>query len=80
METRVRQWGNSLAIRIPKVLARELGLTEGQAVDLKVDGDSITIRPTPRARLSLSELLAGVTVENLHPETDWGPPVGREEW
>ena len=29
---------------------------------------------------TLEELLAGVTNENLHPETDTGPPVGKEVW
>lgn len=27
---------------------------------------------------TLDELLAGITKENLHPETDTGPPVGKE--
>lgn len=29
---------------------------------------------------SLEELLAGITEENLHPEIDFGPPVGKEVW
>ena len=35
METRVRKWGNSLALRIPKSLATQVGLeanTTGQIV------------------------------------------------
>lgn len=80
MESHVARWGNSLAVRIPRLLARELGLESGQPVDLEVNGDTLTVRPRRRARLSLRELLDQVTEDNLHEETDWGPPVGREEW
>jgi len=27
---------------------------------------------------TLDELLEGMTDENVHPETDWGPDVGKE--
>ena len=80
MDSKIAQWGNSLAIRIPRLVARQLGLSEGQAVHLEVDGGVLTLRPVPPAKVSLQELLAGVTEENLHGETDWGAPVGREEW
>lgn len=79
MQAHVARWGNSLAVRIPRLLARELGLESGQPVDLEVNGDTLTVRPRRRARLSLRELLEEVT-DNLHEETDWGPPVGLEEW
>jgi antitoxin component of MazEF toxin-antitoxin module len=36
----------------------------------------ISYKPVP----SLEELLRQVTPENRHPEIDWGPPVGAEEW
>ncbi|MBI3927477.1 MAG: AbrB/MazE/SpoVT family DNA-binding domain-containing protein [Armatimonadetes bacterium] len=71
---------NSLAVRIPQIVARELGLSEGQMVDLTVDGDALTLRPRSRKAVSLQALLAEVSDENIHGETDWGPPVGREEW
>jgi antitoxin component of MazEF toxin-antitoxin module len=29
---------------------------------------------------SLDDLLARITDANLHGETDWGPPRGREAW
>lgn len=30
--------------------------------------------------LSLEEMLARITPENLHDEVDWGAPVGKEVW
>lgn len=35
---RVAKWGNSLAVRLPAELVRELGLKEGDRIDL-VPGD-----------------------------------------
>ncbi|MCI0342152.1 MAG: AbrB/MazE/SpoVT family DNA-binding domain-containing protein [Planctomycetales bacterium] len=81
MLTRVRKWGNSLGIRIPRDLARGANVSEGIAVDLAVKGGALVVR---RARRSaervyrLSDLLARVRAKQLHPETDWGRPVGRE--
>jgi antitoxin component of MazEF toxin-antitoxin module len=31
-------------------------------------------------RYTLRELVDGITPENRHEETDWGPPVGKEAW
>jgi antitoxin component of MazEF toxin-antitoxin module len=31
-------------------------------------------------RERLAELVSGITDDNRHAETDWGPPVGREVW
>ena len=36
MKTRVQKWGNSLAVRIPKSFAAEVGLHEDAAVELSV--------------------------------------------
>lgn len=29
---------------------------------------------------TLDELIARITPENIHPEMDWGPDVGKERW
>ena len=36
MKTRVQRWGNSLAVRIPKPLADEFGLTDNSPVQLSL--------------------------------------------
>jgi antitoxin MazE len=36
------------------------------------------IEPVPRREYTLSELLKGITPENLHEEVDFGGPVGKE--
>lgn len=79
MTTQVGRWGNSLAVRIPRAYANELELSDGSQLELVRVSEGILIRPRKR-EYKLSELLARVKPENLHGETDWGPPVGNEAW
>ena len=80
MRTRVQKWGNSLALRIPKAFALEVGLEEDGEVDLSVDKGRLVVVPPVTPSYTLAELLADVRPSNLHAETDWGPPVGKEIW
>ena len=79
MRARVSRWGNSLAIRIPAAFAEETQIEDGSTVDVAVeDGRLVIAAVSPR--YSLEELLAQVTPENVHKETDWGKAVGAEVW
>ena len=80
MKARVQKWGNSLALRIPKTFAAEVGLDRDALVDLSLRDGKLIVEPLPKPPLSLDELLAAVTPENLHGEVDTGPPMGRESW
>jgi antitoxin MazE len=79
MQTQVRKWGNSLAVRIPGSCARDLELKEGMKLDVAVIEGAILLRPR-RAVYTLNELVSPITPENLHGETDWGKPLGGESW
>jgi len=76
---RVSRWGNSLAVRIPRAIADQARIAEGQEVDVTVTDSGLTIRPRPRT-YTLDELLDQVTPENRHDEVDWGKPEGDEAW
>jgi len=84
MQVRISKWGNSLAVRLPKQLAEQLDLTEGQTVDLAIVDDMIKIATEPATRIpryKLSDLIR--EAEDLgspaQPETvDWGPDRGAE--
>ncbi|WP_102108301.1 AbrB/MazE/SpoVT family DNA-binding domain-containing protein [Oceaniglobus roseus] len=52
----VAKWGNSLAVRLPAALARELGLKEGDQVELVAGEGALTVRRAPAAE----EVLAGL--------------------
>ncbi len=80
METRVKMWGNSLALRIPKPLANQVGIEENSPVNLTLRGEELVIVPVTPPPLKLSDLLAQVTEHNLHGEVDTGPEMGRESW
>jgi antitoxin MazE len=79
VETRVQRWGNSLAVRIPKPLALELGLAEGGEVALEVREGALEIRPLG-ARYRLEDLVSEIRESNVHDEEEWGEPRGREAW
>jgi antitoxin MazE len=79
MITQVGKWGNSLAVRIPGIYAKELDLEEGAEVEVtRVDG-GLLLRPRKHA-YKLEDLLAQIKPETIHGETDWGPAVGGEAW
>ena len=79
MKARIRKWGNSLAVRLPKSLAEDAHVQEGSVVELAlVDGDIVASRIGPVYRLE--DLVAGINRKNTHPAIDLGAPVGREAW
>ena len=80
MVATVAKWGNSLAVRIPQHVVKEIQLTEGAEVDRVVIDGQLVIRPRPRRRYSLDELIAAITPENLHSEVESGAAVGNEVW
>jgi antitoxin MazE len=82
MKIEFLKWGNSLALRIPKAFAQELGATAGKAANMEVRGGKllVEIAKPKRRRYTLEQLIDGITQENRHRELEWGPPVGNEVW
>jgi antitoxin MazE len=76
----IQKWGNSLALRIPKALATEVRLAEGEQVELQVTGDGVLLKPRHRKRYRLQDLVAGIKPGNRHAEVSLGRPAGREVW
>jgi antitoxin component of MazEF toxin-antitoxin module len=64
-------YGYTLAIRA------ELGVGSGSEMDVKVEAGALLARPAET--IHLAALLAEITAENQHSETDWGGlPQGPE--
>ena len=80
MKKRVQKWGNSLALRIPKSFAEEVGLETDSLVELSLRDRKLVIAFAAKRRPSLRTLLAKVTKANLHGEVETGQAVGREAW
>lgn len=80
MRARVQKWGNSLALRIPKSFAAEVGLHDDSPVEVSLTGGKLVVAPVVRPEVTLEQLLENVTQENLHHAVDLGPAVGNEAW
>lgn len=86
MRAKIARWGNSLAVRLPADIVRDLGFREGQIVELTSHKPNLEIAPQPGERrrvngipvYTLAELLADMKPGD-EPETlDWGPDRGSE--
>ncbi|HSU67622.1 MAG TPA: AbrB/MazE/SpoVT family DNA-binding domain-containing protein [Tepidisphaeraceae bacterium] len=67
--SKVARWGNSLGLRIPQEGVDQLNLKEGESVQVRVKGDTITIRRAkPRKKWTEEELLKGVTPSICGPD------------
>ncbi len=80
MKTRIRKWGNSLALRIPKSFAADTLLEADSEVQLSLVEGKLVIAPVDHTEPFLAELLRGVTEDNRHAEIDTGAPSGNEVW
>ncbi|MCU0493720.1 MAG: AbrB/MazE/SpoVT family DNA-binding domain-containing protein [Chloroflexaceae bacterium] len=80
MKGRVQKWGNSLALRIPKTFAEEVGISDNALVDISLTDGKILIAPAEQPASTLDDLLAAIMPEQLHAEQDSGPPQGGEVW
>ncbi len=80
MLTHIQKWGNSLAVRIPQAVAREIGLNPDTSVEVSLVDGKLVITPVVKRKMTLAKLLAQVTDENIHHEVDTGSAVGREGW
>ena len=78
MKTHIRQWGNSLAVRIPKAFAVEAGLKAETEVELTFRDGQLILAPVAQSGSTLEQLVAGITDENRHLEFDFGADVGKE--
>ncbi len=80
MQRRIQKWGNSLALRIPKSFAQEIGLDRDAPVNVSLEGGKLVVMPIPEPPITLERLLAQVTEDNIHREVDTGRAAGRETW
>ena len=78
MRVSIQKWGNSLAVRIPKTAVADARLRQGSLLDLSLKRGMLVLKPLRNPSQSLQKMLDQITDENLHLESDFGPPRGRE--
>lgn len=80
MTIHVKKWGNSASVRIPASILAAARLRVDDPVNVREENGRIVIEPVREHRYDLAALLRQVTADNIHEETDMGPPTGREIW
>ena len=79
----INKWGNSLAVRIPNILIRELNLKNEAPIDIVVENGKIVIVPQ---NISIKEKIAEkfaqfeASSDIISDDYDWGDAVGDEVW
>ena len=77
MQVLLSKWGNSLGLRLPKALTAEIGVSDGQKVEVRAEGGRIIVEPVRKA-YTLEQMMENVTPEAIREAWDWGDDVGRE--
>lgn len=80
MQSRIQKWGNSLALRIPKSFAQEIGLDRDVPVNVSLEDGRLIVAPVTEPPITLERLLEQIREDNIHHEVDTGPAVGEEVW
>ena len=80
MTTKVQKWGNSLAVRLPKHVARAAFFKAGTPVVIRQERQGVVIALHNSREPTLEELIAQITPENRYEKIDWGPRRGNEIW
>ena len=78
MNTVIRKWGNSPALRLPIAVLKEAGYQLEQKVELVVSKGRIIIQPSQKIEYDLDSLVNGINAKNSHIAADVGSPVGKE--
>ncbi|GDY19413.1 hypothetical protein LBMAG56_07580 [Verrucomicrobiota bacterium] len=82
IEGTIAQWGDTLALRIPKARTKQTGAKNDSTVSVSVENGRMVIQPVHRQRKDpLQELVTIITLENRQPaarQVDiqpvrWGP-------
>ncbi len=72
MQTTIKRWGNSKAIRVPKSRLDKLSLLDGVKFEIIREGDHITIKKAEKKKhISLAERYK--IFEKEHGKTDYAP-------
>jgi antitoxin MazE len=82
MKVQMVKWGNSLAVRIPKPVAKDARLKEGDSLEIEAAADGHVELRRPTKTPTLAQLISQITPENRYAEISTGREVGKEviEW
>jgi len=76
----VKKWGNSLGVRIPKVIANSIHLKENNKVNITTINNSVVITPVEEKFLTLDERLQQFDSTKHAGEVMNDELIGAEKW
>ncbi|MDP1834888.1 MAG: AbrB/MazE/SpoVT family DNA-binding domain-containing protein [Chlamydiales bacterium] len=77
MQARIQKWGNSLGLRIPLQLAKQLQLHSGSPVTIEIEDGRIIIQSP---KYDLDAMLKEIQPKNMHHQMLEDEQQGNEEW
>lgn len=77
MITKIKKWGNSFGIRLPKTIIEGLNLSENTELEILPTKEGIELKAKTKKQ-TLKDLCDQINSENRHSEIEWGMPVGKE--
>jgi antitoxin MazE len=78
MHVQISKWGNSLGLRLPRALAKQIGISEGGQVNIWADGSRLVVEAAP-PKYVLEDLLVNMSPQNMSDAFSWGADEGREK-
>lgn len=76
----IKQWGNSMGVRLPVAVAREAHLCVDQRVRVSVEGGQVIITPVTHLPLTLEQRLARFDPARHGGEVMASKTIGAERW
>ena len=75
----VLKWGNSLALRIPSAIAKQMKVAAGERVEIRLEGARLVVESAAEElpRFTRADLLRGLKGLKIK-EDSFGKPRGRE--
>ncbi len=81
VDTQLKPWGNSYGLVIPMSYLNMLGTPTDTPIKMSLNPKRFQIQieeAKTKPKYTVAELLKGMTKDQVHPETYWGPDVGKE--
>lgn len=80
MEARLQKWGNSVGIRIPHSILKELNLKINDWINIEKIDDKVIITKQITPKISLASRFKEYKGDNLAKEFSWDDAKGKEIW
>lgn len=79
IRSRIKKWGNSLGIRLPKAVVAQLHLADNSEVEMRIKENRIIIT-SAAPEYTLKGLVDKVSRKNIHEVAATGSPAGQDIW